>query len=231
MSKEKTDSSSKRFACIFDMNGTLVDDAKYQQLAWQALSENIGRKLSDKEFRLHVSGHKAEEALAYLVGSNLTDSEAQALIKEKQDIYRELFRPVMQEVKGLSQFLQDLREHKIPMLVATSASQATINFILDNLKLRNYFQDIIRAADVPKAKPAPDLFLRASELSKMDPKWCIVFEDSIAGLAAAKNAGMKSIGLATTLSIKELINHGADIAIVDFTEINHEILIGLFGKN
>jgi HAD superfamily hydrolase (TIGR01509 family) len=215
---------------IFDMNGTLVDDAKYQREAWQTLCARLGRELTDEEYKLHVAGHERGDILAYLFGRDLSREQAELYVKEKQKIYEEALGPVITEVPGLTNFLVELTEHNVPLILATSASQSTIDFIIGNLNIRHFFKEVVRTSQVVKGKPAPDLFLRAAEIVGATPSCCVVFEDSLAGLQSAKNAGMKCVGITTSLRTEELVAAGADLSINNYTEINFETLRCLFNK-
>lgn len=216
-----------KIATIFDLNGTLVDDAKYQRDAWRLLSAAKGRFVSDEEFRLHIAGHVEADVLRYLFGIDLQEEKAKKYLEEKRRIYRETLGPVMKEVRGLSRFLDELTKHDIPIVLASSASKPTIDFILDTLNLRQFFSKIIRGIEVQHPKPAPDIFIRASEIAGVDVDHCVVFEDSVAGLQSAKSAKTKPIGVTTSLSIQELIKAGAELVISDYTEVNIDILLGL----
>lgn len=213
------------FATIFDLNGTIVDDAKYQKCAWKILCNRKGRIITDEEYRDHIAGHNQEDVLKYLFGPHISKEEAKAYSREKWMIYKDTFAPVMKEVTGLTSLLEDLHHRDVPNILATSGNQNTIDLILDTLNLRRFFPQIVLATQVAKGKPAPDVFLRAAEILNVKPDSCIVFEDSPAGIIGAKTAKMKCIGIATSLSIKELKEKGVDQAINNFTEICYERLL------
>jgi HAD superfamily hydrolase (TIGR01509 family) len=117
----------------------------------------------------------------------------------------------------LVELLKELKKNNIPIAVGSSAPVENIDFVLDKLEIRNYFDIVVVAAMVQKAKPAPDIYLKSAELLNTKPENCLVFEDALAGINAALSAGMKVVGVATSLPKEKLTE--TDKIINNFTEI------------
>jgi beta-phosphoglucomutase family hydrolase len=216
---------------IFDMNGTIVDDAGYQRNAWKIVCARHGRVLSDQEYNSHVAGHKEADVLAYIFGADFAKDKGAVVAEEKRRMYRESFDPVDAEMPGLRGLLNEMESRGIRLGLATSASQSTMDFILDSLDVRRFFQRIVQANEVARGKPNPDIYLLAAREIGVAPSRCLVMEDSSAGVRSAKAAGMRCVGIATTLSVDDLLSHGADRAIGDFTEISVNDILSLISSS
>ena len=121
-------------------------------------------------------------------------------------------------VPGILNFLKKLKEAKTPVALATSSRLESMDLVLDKFKLRSYFQIIINANQISRSKPDPEIYLKAANQLKINPKDCVVFEDSYSGVEAAKRAGMKVVLVMTSHTRKDI--PAVDLAIKDFTKIN-----------
>lgn len=141
-------------------------------------------------------------------------------IQKKERIYLKGISGKIKEVDGFTRFIESLGNMK--RTIATSAPAMNVKFVMNKLGLRKYFDKdkIIDASMVTKSKPDPQVYLFAAEKLGVNPEDCLVFEDAPSGIDAAKSAGMKVVGVATSLSKDALIERGADFAINDFNEIN-----------
>lgn len=184
-------------AAIFDMDGTMVDNMMVHHRAWQASLKKLGTDWPIEKVMQEIHGVN-EEILHRLYGDRFTRAERLAISDEKEKAYREIFLPELKLISGLPHFLDGLAAAKIPMAIGTAAPPENANFLLDNLPIRKYFKAIYHAGDVKKGKPDPEVFLLGTEALGMVPENCIVFEDSITGAAAAKNAGCAAIIVTTT---------------------------------
>ena len=139
----------------------------------------------------------------------------------KEAIYRELFLPERKVIEGAVEFLEEAQSLGIKLAVATAAPVANMEFVLDGLDLRRFFDAIMTAADVANGKPNPEVFLKSAERLGVEPKNCLVFEDAVNGFEAANRAGMKSIGIATVNSITDIMKLTSVVeARENFTELN-----------
>jgi len=189
-------------AAIFDMDGTMVDNMMVHHRAWQASLKKLGTDWPIEKVMQEIHGVN-EEILHRLYGDRFTRTERLSISAEKEKAYREIFLPEVKLIDGLEIFLNNLQAAEIPMAIGTAAPAENANFLLDNLPIRPYFKAIFHAGDVKKGKPDPEVFLLGTNALKIAPEECIVFEDSITGAAAAKNAGCATIIVTTTHQEKE----------------------------
>lgn len=188
--------SAKAF--VFDLNGTMIDDMHFHNKAWhQILTEDLGAGLSMEEVKEQMYG-KNSELLARIFGQDhFSPEETNRLSVEKEKRYQEAFRPHLQLIKGLEEFLEKASRHNIKMGIGSAAIMFNIDFVLDNLDIRSYFKAIVSADDVTTSKPHPETFAKGAEIMGVDPADCIVFEDAPKGVEAARNAGMRCVVLTT----------------------------------
>ncbi len=190
-------------ALIFDMNGTMVDDMSYHAEAWRnIINGDLQGSLTPEEVKREMYG-KNEEVLERVFGANRFNLEEMSRIStKKEEAYQTAFRPHLTLIDGLKEFLEKAYVSGILMAIGTAAIPFNIDFVLDNLDLRHYFQAVISADDVVKSKPHPETFLKAADALSMKPNDCIVFEDSPKGIETALNAGMQAVAI-TTMHEKE----------------------------
>jgi len=214
------------WAAIFDMDGTLIDNTPYHFKSWQALFKKYGKgELSKQTYYTEISGVPIMGTLRVLFPDR-DEAGLKELLKEKEEFYRELYAPYLTPIKGLENFLTDLKSSGIKMAMATSATVEDIDFILNRIPIRDDFDEIVNNSMVSKPKPNPDIFLKAAEKLNMPPERCIVFEDSLAGIKAANSAGMKVVAITTGHKAEDL--HPVDLVIDDYTELTPQILADLF---
>lgn len=199
-------------AVIFDMNGVIIDDMPFHKPAWQEFAQTLGRQIEDEEFNTVLNGRTNRETLEYLLQRPISESESKKLEFEKEEIYRARYLPYRALLPGLKEFLEELKSKSIPCAVATSAPTENVEFILDGLDIRRFFSRVVDASQISKGKPDPEIYLKAAARLEIAPEECIVFEDSLHGISAARSAGMKVIGLTTTHTSKELTGTVRNIA-------------------
>lgn len=213
-------------AVIFDMDGTLIDNNQYHFMAWQHFYRLYNRTLSPEEYKTNITGRTSVDILQTFFGKSLTPEEITTYSNEKNTHYRQMYTPHIKPVKGLISLLDELKKAGIPMTVATSGSPANVRFLFQHIPIEHYFEHVINASNVVQGKPNPEIFLKAAGYTGVAPAHCIVFEDSFAGIAAAKAAGMKVVGLTTTEPKEKLTN--TDAVIDNFTQVNLSMLETLF---
>ena len=186
-------------AFIFDLNGTMVHDMEYHTRAWQRLAnEDLGGRFTLGEVKAQMYG-KNREVLTRLFGPDrFSGEEMDRLGMEKERRYQQEFGPRLALLPGLPAFLERAWQRGIPMAIGSAAIPFNIDFVLDNLGIRHYFQAIVSADDVAVSKPDPEVFRRCAELLGVPPAGCLVFEDVPKGAEAARNAGMAAVVLTTT---------------------------------
>ena len=215
--------SNKR-AAIFDWDGVIVDSAPQHAASWEYLAEEIGRALPVDHFKKGF-GQKNERIIPAL-GWAQDPAEIQRLSLRKEAIYRELLvRDGVQVLPGVRTFLAELTEAGIPRVVGSSTHRENIETIFRLTGLGDYFSGIISAENVEEGKPSPDVFLKAAGLAVADPQECVVFEDAMVGIEAARRAHMKVVAVATTHPQEELahsdlvIGSLADMTLARFLQL------------
>ena len=212
-------------AIIFDMDGTLMNNTPYHYKAWQILFKKYNRNLTFNQYKKDISGRTSVEIFQTFFGKEMTTEEITKCASEKNLLYRQLYKPHIKPVDGLLTLLNEIYKAAITMYVATSGTPQNVRFMFENIPIEKYFSRVIDASEVTHGKPAPDIFLKAASYVNAAPAKCIVFEDSVNGIAAARAAGMKVIGVATTES-KKALQH-TDAVIENYTQINLSALENL----
>ncbi len=215
-------------ALIFDMDGTIVDNMGVHTAVWLEILGEFGVEITTSEFQATVAGMTNPETLRKLVNPQMSDAEAAKIARRKEERYREQYRATMETVKGLVPLLEEARRFGIKLAVATAAGSENVKFIMNGLQLWGYFDAVVKADDVARGKPHPDLFLLAAKRMGVPPENCLVFEDALTGIEAARRAGMLVIAMTTSHNINEVAHlPNVQQAVPDFT---HLALADFLGK-
>ncbi|MEP7039111.1 MAG: HAD family phosphatase [Acidobacteriota bacterium] len=215
----------KTRAFIFDMDGTLVDNMRFHGAAWQKMLGENGIKTDAHDFLVKTAGKTNREIIPNFF-ADATEERLLELGQRKETLYRELFLPERRATAGAIEFLEAAKSLGVKMAVATAAPVANVEFILDGLNLRRFFDAITTAADVENGKPNPEVFLKSATKLSIKPKDCLVFEDALNGFEAAHRAKMKSVGIATVNSVAEILKLASVVeAKKDFTDLSPSKLI------
>ncbi|SFC67695.1 haloacid dehalogenase superfamily, subfamily IA, variant 3 with third motif having DD or ED/haloacid dehalogenase superfamily, subfamily IA, variant 1 with third motif having Dx(3-4)D or Dx(3-4)E/beta-phosphoglucomutase family hydrolase [Flexibacter flexilis DSM 6793] len=195
-------------AFIFDMDGTLINNISYHQKAWLAFLAKYGIELAPHEF--HAQNHGTQdELIRHFFGQDLDYPKVQALGNEKEALYRELYRPAMEPLKGLPQLLDALKAQQIRIALATMGGADNIDFVLDTLQIRPYFEVIVGGHQVRHGKPHPEVYQKALKALGLEPSEAIALEDSRGGIVSANGAGLPVVGITTSHTPDELRQWGA----------------------
>lgn len=189
-------------ALIFDMDGTMVDNMMTHHRGWQMTLANYGLHLTLEEVMATCHG-KNLEIIERLFPGKYSLAERERISEEKESWYRSIFLPDLKLLPGLAELLETARQAGIPMGIGTAAPRANVDFALDNLGIRAYFQAVVHADDVDKGKPDPSVFFMVADCLGVPYHQCLVFEDSPTGAKTALNAGMRAIILTTTHTEEE----------------------------
>lgn len=201
-------------AFIFDLDGVIVDTARYHFQAWRDLARSLGFDLTDEQNELFkgVSRMKCVDIILEIGGLTADDAEKHRLADRKNADYVRLISGMDRSeiLPGAEEFLTASRERGLKTAIG-SASKNTMS-ILTAIGLVPIFDSIVDGTKVSKAKPDPEVFLRAAEELELPPERCVVFEDAIAGIEAARRAGMRSIGVGKpeVLTEAEIVIPGFD---------------------
>lgn len=185
--------------CIFDLDGVLVDTARYHYLAWHYLAGKLGFEFTPEQGEA-IKGVSRMDSLEIVLRAGgmedrFTDEERLALADEKNRRYLEyVTRMTPHEVlPGAEHFLQELRQKGITLILGSASRNAAT--ILDCCRLRSYFDCLVDGTLIRHAKPDPEVFAKGAEMMGIAPERCVVFEDAAAGIEAATRAGMRSVGV------------------------------------
>ena len=220
--------NSAKSAVLFDMDGVLVDNMAYHKDSWFEFCRLYGFHMTDDLFRGFVSGRVSKEVLEYIFNRPLSTEEVNHYTEEKEELYRTIYRPHIKPTEGLVAFLDSLKSKQVAMAVGTSAPTSNIDFTLVTTGLKPYFDKIVDASFVKKGKPDPEIYLKAAQLLNMPPQNCVVVEDSLLGIQAGINAGMKVIGITTTHIREELTQ--PHLLIDTFHEVTYDKVLELLGN-
>lgn len=206
---------------IFDLDGVIVDTAKYHYLAWKHLADHLGIPFSkaDNEKFKGVSRKRCLELLLEMGGISVSEEQFDAWLQEKNEDYLKYISSMdaSEILPDVPRVLDYLRENEVPMALGSASKNAIA--ILEKVGLIPYFNTIVDGTQVAKAKPDPEVFLIASSRLKLPPTSCVVIEDAQAGIAAANTAGMYSLGIGKAEVLSE-----ADTVFRNFTEMPNSFL-------
>ena len=207
---------------LFDLDGVIVDTAKYHYLAWRNLANSLGFDFTEEqnEHLKGVSRVKSLEILLELGNVNLSEDKKKALLVEKNNEYLEYVNKMTSDeiLPGVIRVLDFLDKKGVKYALGSASKNASL--ILEKVDLLDRFSALVDGNDVSKAKPDPEVFLIGASKLKTDPENCIVVEDAIAGVQAANKAKMLSIGIGS----REVL-HEANYVFKDMNEIKSEFLI------
>lgn len=207
---------------IFDLDGVIVDTARYHFLAWKKLAEELGVDFTveDNERLKGVSRARSLEIILELGDIRATEAEKQVWMRQKNDDYLEYVSRMDQKevLPGVLSTLRFLKENKGKIALGSASKNARL--ILEKTNILPLFDAVVDGNDVSKAKPDPEVFDLAAQQIGVNAADCVVFEDSVAGIQAANAAGMASIGIGDAGILQE-----ADMVYPDFINIDAESLL------
>jgi beta-phosphoglucomutase len=211
-------------ACLFDLDGVIVDTARYHFIAWKALAEELGFEFTEKDNeRLKgVSRMRSMDILLEIGGIEFPQEKKEELATRKNEHYRSFITKMEPNeiLPGSTEFIKELKEHNIKIALGSASKNAMT--ILDRLQLTDWFDAVIDGTKVSKAKPDPEVFLKGAEALGVSPDECVVFEDAEAGVEAALAGGMKCVGIGTP----EILGN-AHLVVSGLHEMSFEKLAGL----
>jgi len=212
-------------AVLFDLDGIIVDTAKYHYLAWKKLADREGIYF-DEKINERLKGVSRMASLNIILERSsrvYSEEEKQKMTEIKNNWYREMIGQLKPDeiLPGVVDFLKSLKKHGIKSAICSASKSTT--FIADKLGITEYFDTIVGRQDITKSKPDPEVFLVAAERLGVLPGECVVFEDAYAGLEGAKSAGMKALGLGDP----DILTN-ADVVYKDMTEVKLNKVMGLF---
>ena len=184
-------------ACIFDLDGVIVDTAKYHYIAWRKLTNELGFDFTQEqnEQLKGVSRMKSLDILLDIGQQTFEDQAKLGLAEKKNQWYKELINTMKPDevLPGSRDLLDELKENGIPCALGSASKNAPA--ILERTEILQHFDAVIDGNLITTAKPDPEIFLKGAEALGVDPQLCVVFEDAVAGVEAAINGNMGAIGV------------------------------------
>jgi len=207
---------------IFDLDGVIVDTAKYHFLAWKRLADELGLRFDtqDNELLKGVSRIRSFEIILGLNGRTMSPEDIERYCTRKNAYYVEHISRITPDeiLPGAAQFLADARREGLKIALGSASKNA--GMILDRTGIRDVFDAVIDGTKVAKAKPDPEVFVKGAEALGLTPDECIVFEDAVAGIVAAHNGGMKAVGVGNS-EVKDC----CDFFIASFNDLKASVII------
>lgn len=192
-----------RTAVLWDMDGVIVDTAPFDFEAWRRMFSKRDIEYTEAEFKKSF-GRRNEAIIPEILGKPVSQEEIKAFAREKEALFRRLAKDKIKPFPGAVELIRALAENDIKMALVSSTPPRNIDAVLDDLRIKHLFQTIISGADVSRGKPDPECFLLAASRLGIQPEYCVVIEDSTAGIKAAKSAAMKCVAVTNTRLRREL---------------------------
>jgi beta-phosphoglucomutase len=212
---------------IFDMDGVIIDTEPVHHHAFFTQFGELGLAISDEEYASFL-GKSTRNVFQRLKQKYQLTQEVDELLKRKREIFNGRFDTDadLNLLPGVRTLIEDLHQHGVQLVLASSASNGTIARVFNRFGLAPYFTHLVSGEDFEESKPHPAIFLHAAEVSGTPVTQCIVIEDSANGVAAAKAAGIYCVGYASPHSAGQDLRQ-ADLIIQDFSELSAKRIEGL----
>ena len=220
-------------AVIWDMDGVIADTAPYHLSAWQQVFQKRGVNFTEEDFR-RTFGQRNDTIIRNTLGEETPQSEIDDIAREKERNFRKVVRQNIKPLPGAIKLIKLLKEREFKMALASSAPIENIRLLTKGLGINKWFQSIICDKDVTEGKPSPQGFLLAAQRLGVEPKNCIVIEDAVAGITAAKRAGMHCLAITNThprMSLMEadlIVDTLEAVSVSDLEELINPSREGLF---
>jgi len=183
-------------AFLFDLNGTMINDMAYHIKAWHGILNELGAGISMERMKEECYG-KNDELLERIFPGRFTIEQKNRMSLEKEKQYQKDFRPHIQLINGLADFLERSYKAGIKMAIGSAAIMFNVNFVIDGLNIRQYFDALVSADEVTNSKPDEETWLTCANKLGVSVKECLVFEDAPKGVESAQHAGMDCVVIKT----------------------------------
>lgn len=193
-------------AFLFDLNGTMINDMEYHVRVWHRIMNELGAGITMERTKQECYG-KNEEVLERVFPERFSLEEKTRISIEKEKQYQKEYKPYLRLINGLDAVLEMSKEAGMKIAIGSAAIMINIDFVIDGLNIRHYFDAIVSADDVKRSKPDPETYLKCADRLNIDPKDCLVFEDAPKGVESARNAGMDCVVITTFHEVEEFDNY------------------------
>ena len=222
MKESGFDKKGLPYGVIFDMDGVLVDSEEFINKAACMMFEELGLKVQPEDFVPFI-GTGENRYIGGVAGKYNFPIDIESVKRRTYDIYLEIIKGALKPLPGVQEFIQKCRDAGKKIAVASSADRRKVEGNLNEIELPlSVFDSVVTAEDVARKKPAPDIFLTAAERLSLESRQCLVIEDAVSGVAAAKAAGARCLALTTSFSREELKD--ADFWSKDLSDAESEVL-------
>jgi len=201
-------------AFLFDLNGTMIDDMPYHIKAWHRILNELGAGISLEKVKEECYG-KNQELIERVLPGRFSQEEKDTISIEKEKQYQREFRPHLKLIQGLDCLLQKSHNDGIKIAIGSAAILYNIDFVVDGLHIRQYFDAIVSADDVTHSKPDPETYNKCATSLAVNAKNCLVFEDAPKGVETAQNAGMDCVVITTMHRREEFENYHNIVAFIN----------------
>jgi beta-phosphoglucomutase family hydrolase len=189
-------------AVLWDLDGVIADTAVYHYKAWVDVFGKMGKTFTEEQFMGHFG--QRHDTIIHSVLGDVPEDKFDAITEEKQENYRRRVAENIKPMPGAIDLIKSLRQNGIKTAIASSAPPENVDIIVRGLGIEGCFDAYARGTEVAEGKPSPLVFLLAAEKLGVRPASCVVIEDAIAGVTAAKNAGMKCIAVTNSHPAEKL---------------------------
>jgi beta-phosphoglucomutase len=203
-------------AVIWDMDGVLADTASQHFRAWRETFAQKGIEFTEADFKRGF-GVRNDAIIRNVLGKQIGQDEIEAIAKAKEATFRRIIGKDVKPLPGALELLKALHDKGIKMAIASSGVIENIRLIVGSLDIEKYLEVIITGHDVTESKPHPQVFLVAAKKLGVEPKNCLVFEDAVAGVKAAKSAGMGCVAITSSQPREKLAE--ADLVVDSLTDV------------
>lgn len=216
-----------KYAVIFDMDGVLINSPKYIWQSFNILVKDSGVHFSDKDIKRYLGRSLRDVLKLWRRDFGIKEYNPKEFSKKAFKIELELMKKELKPNLALKNLIRELKNKNVKLAVATSSTRGRAEKILDFLKIRKDFDVLITAENIKNHKPNPEIFLETSKHLKVNPENCVVVEDALSGIEAARSANMKVIGLVSPYQTKKELKR-ADLIIENFPELSYNKIKDLF---
>ena len=219
---------NKNKAVIWDMDGVIADTAPYHFRAWQEVFGKLGTSYTEDDFRRNF-GKRNDTIIRNILGSEISPSEIEAIAADKEESFRKRARENIKPLPGAIELLQSLNKRGFSQALGSSAPIENIKLVTRELDIEGFFQVIVSGREVKEGKPSPQGFLLAAARLGVRPQDCVVIEDAMAGVTAAKQASMSCIAVTTTNDSTQLAE--ADLVVDTLEKVSVSDLASLLNRS
>lgn len=214
----------RKLAVIFDMDGIIVDSAPCHFAAWQSTWQKRGVSYTPEDFK-HNFGKRSDTQVRAIIGDAISQEEVQIIVREKDALLREIIKNNVKAFPGALELIKSLREHDCKIAVGSSSPQETVELIMKALGVDRYLDASVTGSEVTEGKPSPQIFLLAAQKLAAAPSKCVVVEDAVVGITAAKKGGMYALAVTNTHPRESF--READIVVDSLEEVTVQTLENL----